>query len=239
MLYKASLKQGKDILYGIEHQSKPDLMMPIRYLRYDANILEAYAKVGHTNWPLIINLLLYNGNKAPYPYQGEPLGYYSHNIEGKEQLYLFFYLLDLTQASDKQLLTHSLCAPMEILLKHSFDGNFEEPIEAYKHVFQDCIKQVGDDYIVSMLEYADSLKDYEIGKKMHKFVEELFQNKQEVIMTYGQLLKREAKKEGRQEGRKARNLEIAKNMLQDGEAIEKIVRYTGLSLEAIEKLKQE
>jgi predicted transposase/invertase (TIGR01784 family) len=90
-----------------------------------------------------------------------------------------------------------------------------------------------------MLEYADSLKDYEIGGKMHKFVEELFQNKQEVIMTYGQLLKREAKKEGRQEGRKARNLEIAKNMLKDGEAIEKIVRYTNLSLEAIEKLKQE
>ena len=239
MLYKASLKQDKDIIFGIEHQSKPDSLMPIRYLRYDANILEAYAKEGQTNWPLIINLLLYNGSKAPYPYQGEPLGYYRHNIEGQEQLYLFFYLLDLTQASDKELLTHGICAPMKILLKHCHDGNFEEPIEAYKHVFNECIKEIGDDYIVSMLEYADSLKDYEIGGKMHKFVEEVFQNKQEVIMTYGQLLKREARQEGRKEGRKNEKLAIAKNMLQDGEAIEKIVRYTGLSREDIEKLKQE
>jgi predicted transposase/invertase (TIGR01784 family) len=180
ILYKTSLKEDRDIIWEIEHQSKPDPIMPIRYLRYDANILETYIKKGHTKWPLIINLLLYNGNTSPYPYSSETLGYYRHTIEGKEQLYLFFYLLDLTQISDKELLTHGLCAPMEIMLKHSRDGNFEENISAYREVFHECIEAVGDDYIVSMLEYADSLKDYEIGEKMHKFVEEVFRNKQEL-----------------------------------------------------------
>jgi len=41
----------------------------------------------------------------------------------------------------------------------------------------------------------------------------------------------------REEGREARNIEIAKEMLLAGEPIDKIIRFTGLSQEQIEKLK--
>ena len=44
-------------------------------------------------------------------------------------------------------------------------------------------------------------------------------------------------KQGRQEGMQARNLEIAKQMLEDGEPIEKIQKWTGLSEEKISALK--
>ena len=44
---------------------------------------------------------------------------------------------------------------------------------------------------------------------------------------------RKAKDEGKIEGK----IEIARNMMADGEAIEKIVRYTGLTRERIENLK--
>jgi predicted transposase/invertase (TIGR01784 family) len=42
---------------------------------------------------------------------------------------------------------------------------------------------------------------------------------------------------GREEGREERNIEIAKEMIVAGESIEKIIKYTGLSREQIEKLK--
>ena len=42
--------------------------------------------------------------------------------------------------------------------------------------------------------------------------------------------------EGIQEGAKQREVAIAKQLLKDGEAIEKIVRWTGLGLDAIKKL---
>ena len=225
--------------------------MHIRYLRYNLQVVEAYIKKDPTKWPLIVNILLYNGPKSPYPYPSETSNYYTTTAWSRNEMYARFHLLDLTKMSDKQLLTHGLCAPMEILLKHCFDGNFEENISAYIGVFHECIEAVGDDYIVSMLEHASSLKDYEIGKKMYKFVEEVFQNKQEVIMTYGQILKREAKKEGRKEGRQEGRKEgmelgiqtkakvIAKNMLAKGYAIKDIEEITGLSQEAIEKIKQE
>lgn len=47
---------------------------------------------------------------------------------------------------------------------------------------------------------------------------------------------KKAKDEGRTEGRDERNLEIARNMKADGEPMEKIMRYTGLTKEEIENL---
>lgn len=47
---------------------------------------------------------------------------------------------------------------------------------------------------------------------------------------------RKAKDEGKIEGKIESKIEIARNMIADGEPIEKIVRYTGLTKESIENL---
>lgn len=246
-MYQASTRKGGNIILNTEHQSKADFLMPIRFLRYNANVLEAYLEEGHAKWPLLINLLLYNGSKAPYPYPNEATDYYEEGNWGIAEMFLRFYLIVLTQISDQVLLTHGVCAPLEILLKHSRGGKLELNTSEYAEVFHDCVREVGDEYITSMLAYIDSLKSYEIGDKMHKFVEVVFQDKQEIIMTYGQKLKQEAKQEGIREGliqgikegMQAKAIEMAKTMLKEGELVEKIMRWTGLSKEAIEKLKKE
>ena len=46
-----------------------------------------------------------------------------------------------------------------------------------------------------------------------------------------------AKESGYNEGKNERNIEIAKTMILNNESIEKIITYTGLSKEEIEKLK--
>lgn len=45
-----------------------------------------------------------------------------------------------------------------------------------------------------------------------------------------------AEEKGRKNGKEERSLEIAREMLQDGEPIEKIARYTGLSENEISEL---
>jgi len=251
MVYKASMKQGGKVIFGLEHQSDEDTTMQTRYMRYDANVLEACQNEGDAQWPLMINLLLYNGCQSPSSPLSAPIGYYRYTIDGQELLYLFFYLINLLQISDEELLTHGLCAPMEILLKHCFDGKFELKPSAYRATFQACVKEVGDDYIYSMLEYVDSLPDFKIGKKMHKFVKSIFSNKSEFIMTYAKVLTKQAKdqgikagvkkgmREGMKEGMQSKALAIAKDMVRYKEPIEKIMKYTGLNLEVIETLKQE
>ena len=77
--------------------------------------------------PLLIQLLLYHGESAPYPYQNTLEAYYKHPAWGSQELALRFHLIDLTQISDAELLKHGHCAPMELLLKHGRDGNFELP----------------------------------------------------------------------------------------------------------------
>ena len=234
MLYRTQLVGGRDLICAVEHQSTDDPMMQVRYMRYDANVLEAYIKNKCDQLPLIINLLLYHSPTTPSSYLKESVGYYKHHQNGKEHLYLFFYLINLMQMSDAEILTHGLCAPLEILLKHSFDGIFELPISSYQDIFHACIHEVGDDYIVSMLAYCDSIKNLAIGKNMHKFVESIFKNKQdksETIMTYGQFLK----KEGRQEEK----LDIVKNMLLKDCDISFIQEITGVSKKNITNLKKE
>ncbi len=56
------------------------------------------------------------------------------------------------------------------------------------------------------------------------------------MLTYEQALTKKME-EGRKEGEKKRNLEVAKSMLSDNLPIKMIIRYTGLSEEEIEKLR--
>ena len=51
--------------------------------------------------------------------------------------------------------------------------------------------------------------------------------------------KRQGMQEGRVEGELAKALAIAQNMITDGEPIDKIMRYTGLTREEVEALHKE
>ena len=48
--------------------------------------------------------------------------------------------------------------------------------------------------------------------------------------------RKEGREEGLKEGREKKSFETARLMLQDGESIDKIIRYTGLTKEQVESL---
>jgi predicted transposase/invertase (TIGR01784 family) len=144
IVYKTKLNKTHTAFLCIEHQSKAQRNMPLRLLRYYLDTTEMYLNARNRKWPLVISLLFYHGQISPYPYSGEVTAYYADPILGSQQLTFRFYIIDITQISDEVILTHELCAPMEILLKHGRDAKFELPIEAYRKVFHDCIAVVGD-----------------------------------------------------------------------------------------------
>jgi len=76
--------------------------------------------------------------------------------------------------------------------------------------------------------YEDSLKDYwDLKSSMETYFKE---GKEEG--------RKEGRKEGIEEGLKEGKTEMAKIMLADGEPLEKIARYTGLSIAEIEALRE-
>ena len=190
---------------------------------------------------MIIQFLLYHGEQSPYPYQTSLQDYYSFYPEwSKKELTLRFHLVDLTQLSDKEILKHGHCALMELLLKHGRNGKFELEAAAYRSVFKKCVSAVGQWYISAILTYIASLEK-EVGKKIYQFLEEVFTNKQGIIMTYGEKLRQEGRQEGivkgRQEGRQEEKVGIAKNMLHQLQlGLEVVQQATGLSRQELASL---
>jgi predicted transposase/invertase (TIGR01784 family) len=84
-----------------------------------------------------------------------------------------------------------------------------------------------------MLTYATSLRNLKIGEKIYNFIEQVLNDKQDIIMTYGQKLMKEGRKEGEQKGRKETRLEIAKGMRSAGYKADDIAKLTGLPLSEI------
>ena len=196
IIYLVPLKTGGSLIVAIEHQSSEDKTITIRYLRYTVDNLEAWTNEGREQWPILVNLLLYHGKSSPYPYPCDSTGLYKDPLLGNQELYLRFHVTDLGQVGDEEILTHGLIAPLEILLKHSKDGALELAVRDYQNVFKVCINTLGNDYLLSMLEYVNSIEDIEVGKKLHKFLKEVLENKNDIIMTYGQFLGQEFKEEG-------------------------------------------
>ena len=58
------------------------------------------------------------------------------------------------------------------------------------------------------------------------------------VFSYDNQLRAEGRAEGRTEGRAESLIEFARKMLADGEPIEKIIRYTGLTREEVEALRE-
>ena len=232
--YEAQMQGEIALLLCAEHQSQPDIMMPVRLLYYGADSIAPYLKE-HQRIPHLVQLLFYNGQQVPYPYPTTLQAHYGHPERGSQELALRFYLIDATQISDQAFLQHGHCAPMALLLKHGRDGNFELEIDAYRAVFQACIAAVGDQYIFTMLNYAVELSNAAAGEKIFSFIEQVLINKTAIIMTYGQQLRQE----GRQEGEQNKALGIAKGMLEDNLPKEQVSKWTGLSLRQVDKLTEE
>ena len=103
------------------------------------------------------------------------------------------------------------------------------------------IKNAGDlDYIPKTFVESELLEAFDIANTSSLNEEELelqFKRKDFIHIQKSSLEK--AKKDGRKEGRKEEKYEIVKQMIDDKLPIEKIIKYTGLSEEEIQKLKEQ
>jgi predicted transposase YdaD len=238
IVYEASMQDSTTLLICPEHQSGDDSTLPVRFLYYNADSIAPYLEAGE-KIPIIINIVVYHGERSPYPDHNTLQAYYERRELGAQELTLRYHVKDLTVLSDLTLLLYGLCAPMLLLLKHGRDGNFEREPAAYREVFQACISAVGDEYIDVILAFATSLSDKEAGERMFKFIEEVLINKSDIIMTYGQVLKREGRVEGKREGMQQGILGVAGNLLRKKMDIPFIVDTTGLSREEVVHLQHQ
>jgi len=78
------------------------------------------------------------------------------------------------------------------------------------------------------------IRSYEDSLKYYRDLKNSLDTAREEGLLEGRI---EGKLEGKEEGKEERNLEIAKQMLLDGESSEKIMKYTGITLQQLDNLK--
>jgi predicted transposase/invertase (TIGR01784 family) len=233
----------------LEHQSSPDFLMALRFIKYNLALLEDYLKGKDqtTPWPILLNICLYhNPNEKPYPYS---TSVYDHFIapDMAESLGIFtkFHLGDLNTIPDKTLATHGSINLMEKLLKYSRHR------DAFNILAQELEKSkswllLQGNYWKTILVYSSHVigrKGNSEKKLVNLFKDVLSKNENEIMRTIAQTIEERGEKrgiqKGIQKGIQVKAIEIAKSMLKKELAISLIQEVTGLSKQTIEKLKQE
>jgi len=111
----------------LEHQSKPEKLMPLRMIEYTTKIMGEKAR-NKEKVPLVLPLVLYNGKKK-YNYSTDIVDLINAPKEVIEK-YLFksFTLIDLNVVSDESMREELWSGILEYFLKHSRDKDILEQI---------------------------------------------------------------------------------------------------------------
>ena len=236
--------KNKEIYILLEHQSKVDKRMPRRIFEYCMGImmeLETSKKDDDGSNPIIIPIVIYTGTKK---WNVKTNFSDTQKTEDEYQEYkinLNYKLIDINKYSKTELLEKDtkLASMMilekcktrdelknhiiEIVLKSQFKERIEWVKKIVNYVFADTL---GDDAnkILNVLEKGE-IDD------MEDLIERIEINEAKI--------RRDLIKKGRLEGIIENMMKTIKNMLQQNEDEEKIMKYTNAKIEDIEKAKRE
>lgn len=201
MLYSVQTLKGKGYFYFlVEHQSSPDKLMGWRLMHYAFCAMNQHLQQGHQTLPLVVPILFYHGNQSPYPYS-QP---WTDCFEWSDLAYSLYCnplpLVDLTMASDDELVNHRKVAAMELVLKHaSLQGDVFGLSERLVQVLNN--NQNHQDDVILVINYLFSVMDTPAYTHIVKTLVEQTEEHQETVMNIAQRLRNEGMEKGREEER--------------------------------------
>lgn len=247
IVYKIKTKDDRDYIYVyvlVEHQSTPDEWMPIRILGYQLEVIKTHAKTYglKDGIPLVVPLVLYNGEVSPYPYKCDVADMFMDR-EMYEQVGLGkFNLVDLSIINDDELLKHGKAAVLEVLAKHmtlrdSFNFNLNNAVT--KAIIEGLNSRLPGAIFNAALTYLSGYHDVQKIEDLFNQIKKINDLKGDV-MTYAEHLQNQGFNRGVSEGLMIARLEDAINLLKLGVASEMIAKALHLNPKdiSLEKLEQ-
>ncbi|WP_342221909.1 Rpn family recombination-promoting nuclease/putative transposase [Candidatus Fukatsuia endosymbiont of Tuberolachnus salignus] len=248
VVFSCKIKGQLSYIYILaEHQSSDDEMMAFRILCYVVELMNYHLKQGHKKLPIVLPLVLYHGEKSPYPHSRAIWECFEEPKLAKKLALKPFQLIDLTVMSDEEINRHGLASVMEILFKHYREK--QSPLTWLEALLSEekmttIYTQVSRDYFKDVLRYfieicgraSDLAESDELDKSLALWLNSVPQAKED-IMTFAQQLEKRGEKrgieqgiqQGMQQGEKQASLKIAKELLSRGINRDVIKTSTGLS----------
>ena len=238
MLFKTVVDGHIAYLYLlVDHQSRPDELMPFRLLKYLCNAIDQNLReTGSKRIPLILPIVVYHG-KQPWNYSNAINDLVDAPRELVEAYFLKpFTLLDLSKIDDAELKRKTWAGVMELTMKHIFARDMlpilKEIIPLINHLAQSDGKMLAETVLTYILDRAElSNKDAFIDLVKTNFTPDI---EEEIMSTFAEL----CKEEGMQQGMELAMAQIAERLLEKNEDPARIAELTNLPLEKITELKR-
>lgn len=258
ILYKANINNSEGYVYLLaEHQSKPDLLMPFRILKYTCDIIENHLKKSKSKvLPVVIPIVFYNGQQS-YPYSQDIFDLFGGNKGLAEKVLCQpFQLIDVSKIPDKVLREQKWNGIIEFLMKHAgvrkarqdalvilrilLDWLEDYRQEASSYFEQGVLNYFLNSYPIQEQEYCQVIEKHE-----ENFFEDEKPNYARLVMEFGEYrghakgLKEgieQGIEQGVEQGKEQAVYEVAKKLMSEGLSPELIAKATSLSLEKIKTL---
>ena len=255
-------KMESDIVYKIaekntyiiiEHQSTVDRTMPYRIFQYTGELLRNVIdkeKIKNIDYkqPRIISIVLYTGDRT---WNIEYVDDLQEPLAGYSKIKPLYRLVDVNKFSKSELLEDDLMVSKAMLIEKekSIEGILKALEQINKKLSINSDKRQMQLFITIVRYVLLSINDEETRKKLEKEIEKMKgveANMLHATMVLNKEFKERTNKamadgrvKGRTEGRKQEKIATAKRLLKKKMKPDFISEITGLSIEEIEKLKEE
>ena len=185
----------------IEHQSTHDYWIALRIQAYLMDFFLHLVDQGAKKLPPVLCCLFYHGSKSPYPYSCDFFELFEDKDWAQAHLLAPFHLIDLTQKSDEELLTHGKSAILEVVQKNIRSPDIKVALDKLKQqgCFQEIAEFVG--YLKFMIKYIIQEGRSPNQKHLMQHLFEVLPKKERTFMTtIREALINEGKEEGKREG---------------------------------------
>lgn len=232
MLYSVKTASGEGYIYClIEHQSRPEKLMPQRLLRYSLAAMQQHLDQGHEQLPVVVPLLFYHGRTSPYPYTTRWLDCFADPELAGSVYMQAFPLVDITAMPDDEILTHRRVALLELVQKHIRTRDVLEMVNDIARLSKRWPLSAAQ--FRSLVYYIVMQGESSAAEEFLRAMAEKATDYQEDIMTIAQQL--EAKglqkglQKGIQKGEKNASIKIARQLIASGVERAVVQNSTGLN----------
>lgn len=248
VLYSLKTQHGDGYVYTlIEHQSSPDKNMAFRMMRYAIAAMQQHLDAGHTQLPLVIPILFYQGQTSPYPYSLNWLDSFADPKLAQSLYSGDFPLVDITVIPDDEIMQHKRMALLELLQKHIRQRDLVELINQVAALLLEGY--TNEKQVRTLMNYMFQVGETEHPEALLTQLASQVPQHGDTMMTIAEQLKQTGRMEGRlegrqegmqlgeakgrQEGRQEAVREMARNMLAKGIDIETISSITGMTADEL------
>jgi recombination-promoting nuclease RpnB len=136
VIFQATVKNQPGYIYFlIEHESKIDYCMPLRFLEYNVQLMRQHIRDdGHKRLPVVLNICIYNGQER-YDGPTNILDMCDNPDWVRKYMFQSFQLVDLNRESTDDILQDKKAAFAELLLRQGSRRKFYSWLKTHEQIF--------------------------------------------------------------------------------------------------------